>query len=75
MEHGGKRAGAGRKPSGRARLTYSILITPHQAELLKTWGGGCLSAGLRWLVGAAEIIVRKVTQEDYIRREQGSDDG
>ena len=55
--HGGKRIGAGRKPSGI--VDYHVRITKHQAALLKTWGGGDLSAGLRWLVDAAVVIVRK----------------
>ena len=58
--HGGKRAGSGRKPSGI--VDYRVRITREQAELLKTWGGGDISAGLQWLVGAAEKIVRRVAR-------------
>lgn len=57
---GGKRVGAGRKKAAHPVVAYSVDITHAQAELLKTWGGGDMSAGLRWLVDAAEVLVRKV---------------
>ena len=57
--HGGKRAGAGRKKLESPMATYSVRITHAQAALLKAWGGGDLSAGLRWLVDAAEILVAR----------------
>ena len=57
--HGGRRAGAGRKPSPVELLTYSYKLTPAQAQLLKLWGGGNGSAGIRWLVDAAQALVVK----------------
>lgn len=51
---GGKRPGAGAK---RKHESYSVKITPRHAELLKKWGGGDLSAGLRWLVDVASPLV------------------
>ena len=55
--NGGKRAGAGRKRTHAVRATYSVDLTPQQAGLLKMWGGGNESAGLRWLVDNAAPLV------------------
>lgn len=57
MPRGGRRPGAGRKKKDSAREKYNVYITPRQAELLKMWGGGDISAGLRWLVDAAEPLI------------------
>lgn len=52
---GGYRKGAGRKKVGRR--TYAVRLTDRQAALLCLWGGGDMSAGLRWLIdGAAPLI-------------------
>lgn len=56
---GGSRRGAGRKRAADVLVTYNVHITCAQAELLKKWGGGDVSAGLRWLIDAAELWVRK----------------
>ena len=56
---GGKRKGSGRKKSTDPIVTYSVRITISQAESLKTWGGGDLSAGLRWLIDSSEILIRR----------------
>ena len=61
--HGGKRPGAGRKKATDPLATYHVDITPAQASLLKGWGGGDISAGLRWLIDAASILVRKPTRK------------
>ena len=58
--HGGRRAGAGRKKSTDPIVTYSVQITSRQAELLKRWGDDDISAGLRWLIDAAEVFVQMV---------------
>lgn len=58
-KHGGARPGAGRKPSGDGVATYSVRMTKSQVELLKEWGGGDVSAGLRWLVTVAELLVHR----------------
>lgn len=59
---GGKRAGAGRKKSDAKSINtitiYSVHITGKQAALLKKWGGGDLSAGLRWLVNTAQALIQ-----------------
>lgn len=57
---GGKREGAGRprnNPPTRARCVY---LTDEQVKLLRMWGRGDVSAGLRWLIDAAAPVVRKV---------------
>ena len=61
FRHGGKRPGAGgtHRKFAEVHLTYSFLLTPAQAKLLKTWGGGNASAGLRWLIEAAQTLVRR----------------
>ena len=56
---GGKRAGAGRKKHNPI-VTYNVHITAAHASLLKEWGGGNISAGLRWLVDAASILIHKI---------------
>ena len=65
-KRGGKRPGAGRKKSNDPIVTYSVKITHAQAELLKKWGGGDLSAGLQWLVDAADILIRRVEYERIV---------
>lgn len=54
---GGRRPGGGRKKSGNARQRYGVKLTKQQADLLKTWGGGDVSAGLRWLVDNAMSMI------------------
>lgn len=61
-------AGNKKNPQGRPALpkdpldpilTYSVRIPASQAALLKEWGGGNISAGLRWLMGAVEGHVKR----------------
>lgn len=56
---GGKRAGAGRKPSIPPRKRLGVYITEEQAKLLRMWGRGDLSAGLRWLIDMSVSVVRR----------------
>lgn len=57
---GGARPGSGPKPKhGSLPVTYSVRLTVAQAELVKQWGGGDLSAGMRWLIEAASLWVIK----------------
>lgn len=56
---GGKRPGAGRKKSTDPITTYNIHITIAQANLLKLWGGGNISQGLRWLIDTSKPLVSK----------------
>lgn len=56
---GGKRSGAGRKksdPPTRARCVY---LTDKQVKLLRMWGRGDVSAGLRWLIEAASPLITR----------------
>lgn len=57
---GGRRVGSGRKKSTDPIVTYHVHITSAQASLLKKWGAGDISAGLRWLVEAASVLIQKI---------------
>lgn len=64
-KHGGKRDGAGRKRNNPLCARHGVYITNEQARLLRIWGKGDLSAGLRWLItAAAPMICRAEKQED-----------
>lgn len=60
MARGGKRPGAGRKKHVPPLKRYGVTLTEEQAKLIRKWGGGDLSAGLRWLINVAELYVKKV---------------
>ena len=60
MARGGKRAGAGRKRSDPPLRRRCVTITDEQALLLRIWGKGDVSAGLRWLITAARPLVKQV---------------
>lgn len=48
-----------RRPAGRLRM-HCVYLNDAQVELLRRWGGGQISPGLRWLIDAAEgLVVRK----------------
>lgn len=55
---GGKRLGSGRKKLSEQTYSYTVHLTPDHASLLKRWGNGNVSAGLRWLIDAASVLVR-----------------
>ena len=58
--HGGRRTGAGRKRHVPPLRCRHVCITDEQAQLLRMWGRGDLSAGLRWLIeAAAPFVVRE----------------
>lgn len=59
MGRGGRREGAGRKPHDPPLRKRLVSITDEQARLLRTWGRGDLSAGLRWLIDAAAHVVHR----------------
>lgn len=65
MDNEPKRRGHRRKhvPPLRKRL---VSLTDNQAALLRKWGRGDLSAGLRWLVDAASALVVDKTQLEQI---------
>lgn len=50
---GGRRVGAGRKRNDPPTRKISLSLTEEQVRLLRMWGRGDVSAGLRWLVEAA----------------------
>lgn len=51
---------AGRKRHDPPLRRHCVTMTDEQAQLLRTWGRGDLSAGLRWLIEAAALLVRRV---------------
>jgi hypothetical protein len=53
---GGKREGAGR-PRGEPSMICTFYLTKSQIDLLKKWGGGNASAGLRWLIDQASKMI------------------
>lgn len=57
---GGKRAGAGRPRSNPPTTSCSIRLTDAQRRLLRMWGKGDMSAGLRWLIDEAAKRIRRV---------------
>jgi hypothetical protein len=61
--YGGRRKGAGRKRVPET-LTYSMRLTPAQVKLLKEWGNGNCSAGLRWLIEMVAPMIRKCPPDD-----------
>lgn len=63
MPRGGKRIGAGRKAHVPPLKGRCLRLTDAQMALLRMWGRGDASAGLRWLINQAKLIVRKVGAE------------
>ena len=61
--HGGKRKGAGRPRNDPPTKSHNVCITDEQARLLRMWGRGDLSAGLRWLIEAAAPMVGRPVEE------------
>jgi hypothetical protein len=57
--HGGRRSGAGRPRGPRPLPVRSVRMSPEHAKLLRLWGGGDLSAGLRWLIDAAAPLIQQ----------------
>jgi hypothetical protein len=61
--NGGKRAGAGPKRKRDPIVTYSVRMSHAHAEMLRLWGGGDISAGLRWVMDNATMLVRLTPPE------------
>lgn len=61
MGRGGKRAGAGRKPHTPPLRRISAYLTEEQIKLLRMWGRGDISAGLRWLISASASMIRRAS--------------
>lgn len=61
---GGKRPGAGRKPHVPPLRQRGLRITDAQAALLRMWGRGDMSAGLRWLITVVAPFIHKVNASE-----------
>lgn len=59
MAKGGRREGAGRKAHVPPLKRRVLTLTEDQAKLLRMWGKGDMSAGLRWLINQAAQVVYK----------------
>ena len=62
--HGGKRAGAGRKPADPPLKMRCFRLTDAQVRLLRMWGRGDAAAGLRWLITTVAPMIRRALTED-----------
>lgn len=60
--HGGSRTGAGRKRNNPPTKARCIHLTDEQVRLLRMWGHGDVSAGLRWLIDVAAPMIRRKDQ-------------
>ena len=56
---GGKRTGAGRKPIYPPVKKRCISMSDEHIKLLRMWGRGDVSAGLRWLIEAAAPMIHR----------------
>ena len=63
MPRGGKRVGAGRKPHVPPLKPYWVNLTDEQARLLRAWGHGDLTAGLRWLIDIAAPLIHRAEEK------------
>ena len=59
MASDNKRAKAGRKRNDPPTKPHCVCITDEQARLLRMWGRGDVSAGLRWLIDTAKKLIVK----------------
>jgi hypothetical protein len=60
---GGKRAKGGRPRNNPPTKLRGVYITDEQAKLLRMWGRGDASAGLRWLIDSAALLIRKMPKQ------------
>lgn len=63
MSRGGKRKGAGRKKHFPPLKGVEVMVTDEQVKLLRMWGRGSVSEGLRWLVEMAKTVVYKPKED------------
>lgn len=60
----------GRKKNNPPTKACCIRITEEQIKLLRMWGHGDVSAGLRWLINnAAPFVVRLTLNEKLVNNE------
>lgn len=52
-----KTPGSGRKKHVPPLKSRCVSLTDEQVRLLRIWGKGDMSAGLRWLIDAAALLV------------------
>ena len=64
MARGGLRPNAGRRAHVPPLKRRCVNITDDQAALLRKWGKGDVSLGLRWLIDQAKNLVRKVEKKE-----------
>lgn len=62
--HGGRRVSAGRPKNDPPCHRCSLYLTDEQIKLLRMWGRGDMSAGLRWLVDTAKLLIWRSTRSD-----------
>ena len=60
VERTSARRKPGRKPHVPPLKKRNLTLTDDQCKLLRMWGHGDMSAGLRWLIEAAAHLVRRV---------------
>ena len=51
--------GGGRRKMNPPTKPHTIRITIEQAKLLRMWGRGDMSLGLRWLIETARLVIAK----------------
>jgi hypothetical protein len=51
----------GRKPINPPVRARCVNLTDEQVKLLRMWGRGDVSAGLRWLIDTATPMIRRIT--------------
>ena len=61
---GGRTPGAGRKRHVPPLKEYHIGLTEEQAKLVRMWGRGDLSAGLRWVISTSALMIRHKDELD-----------
>lgn len=61
INRGGRRPGAGRPRNNPPTRRYTVALTEAQIRLLRMWGRGDASAGLRWLIDAAAPMIVKLS--------------
>jgi hypothetical protein len=60
---GGRREGAGRKRHIPPLKKTCVTLTEEQTKLLRMWGKGDLSAGLRWLIRVTAPMIYRAESD------------
>lgn len=64
MTKGGSRKGAGRRADDPPTRQRCIRLSEEHVKLLRMWGRGDLTAGIRWLIEVAAPLVHKKKKEE-----------